>query len=51
MEELQDRSSDVKKLVDEVSKTIEMGIYNKNWDKQIMMLEKVIRESSNERGI
>lgn len=47
-EELQNKNSYAKKLVSEVNKTIEMGVYNDNWHKQIMVLEKVIEESDNE---
>ena len=48
VENLQNQKPDTKNLVDDVKNTIEMGIYNDNWTKQIMMLEKVIKESNEE---
>ena len=48
VENLQNQKPDTKNLVDDVKNTIEMGIYNDNWTNQIMMLEKVIKESNEE---
>lgn len=51
VKELQNKSLNTEKLVNEVRKAIKVGIYNDNWDKQIRMLEKQLENHQVKRGI